>query len=1269
MKRRSRLAAAGAVVALTGALVAAGAITASAEPNSITIDQISGDVLTYGPVTGTMDLAGDSGIVYVDVTNSAGTTRFCETASYAYFDSTWTCAISLEYGDNTIVASAEQDGDPGNPISTTPIVWTFGSTQQATIDSPPSGVTIPTFEQAFTGTGPHMGTVTVEARLAASSDPFAPVCGPIDVGEDGAWDCTATFPSEGTFTVHAVSTLVGGLTGTGSADRSLTVDDPTDLAITAPSEAVAGQAFAVEGTADADDTSAIDVRLGTDVTGTLLCTATWTTGSWTCDSGPLTPGDYTITAWQDTRASASVPVTVLVPAPNVSQPLTWTITEGDDAFFSGTTTYDDVIVDVDVEGLGTCGSGVWAASGSAWGCSPGTPLPGTYSVTIVQQLGTFPSESWVGTLIVEGVLRIGSPGDGDRVTWQAGNFLVVEGTTPSSEQLDVYLDADPTPVCTTTPDTSWACPGIALDPGPHVITASQETLGEASVEVDILLPRPETQPSYTFDEGSTNAVFAGTATYADASTRVTVFEDFGEGPGPQLATTTCPYGTASTYSCMLDLSALSAGSYLVQLVHFLPAQPLIEGSVSERYVYIGSAPSGAPTLGCAFSPAAVSITTSEPGNIGIYTLVPSPDDEGYQLADQGFCGGDTGYRDPSVTFWDDAALGGGEGANECDTGCELTGLLPGIYEVYYAGSGGGSEGEGYFDYLFRIPETPHVSATASSAADVALTGTATAGDIVRVVDGPGQTLCTTTTTGAGAWACTFPKSTAATARALGVDPQSTGISAFSAAVDIPIRIAPLPPTVTPLPPITVAPSAPAGPPAPSIIEWFLETGDLMNLRPGDTFTIGLTGVPQGWTVEIIMHSTPVSLGSRLSDGGPMSMTLTVPQNIESGPHEIEVVATTELGTNYFQHADAQVIGGVDPVAEPSPGPDDAEDAGAGSPAGAGSDRNDPAAPSGITGKLAPLSAIVANPAAIAIAGGLALALLFLVALPTELLNSSLSSNTSRLGRAYGAVDGAMTKAQDWLIRVTRSRAVAAGILVVLVAVIYGFVDPGFGFDIVSLRLVLSLGIAFFVLTFIASWISGMIIRRAWGAMGVVAMQPSIILFAIVGVIVARVLDFSPGFLVGVAIGLELLQASRTVTAKAVFVQLGVVTGLSLAAWVVYSFFTPGNDFFGMLLEDSMVAVTAEGLTGALIAVFPLKFLDGRELWDVSKRLWVAAFLIVSTAFALLVLPTAIEGTDVSDYGTWLVVFAVFGLVSLAVWLVFVRADAKAAKADDEKVDA
>jgi hypothetical protein len=357
----------------------------------------------------------------------------------------------------------------------------------------------------------------------------------------------------------------------------------------------------------------------------------------------------------------------------------------------------------------------------------------------------------------------------------------------------------------------------------------------------------------------------------------------------------------------------------------------------------------------------------------------------------------------------------------------------------------------------------------------------------------------------------------------------------------------------------------------------------------------------------------------------------------------------------------------DETPDEMPADDDLD--GLGIPGAMGAERGDPGARSALSDALAPVSAIVANPATLAIAGGLALALLFLVALPTELLNSSLSSNTTRLGRVYGTVDGALTRAQDWFIKVTHSRALAAAVITTVIALVYGFVDPGFGFDIVSLRLVLSLAIAFFLLSYGASWLSGVIIKRAWGATGIVALQPSIILFAIVGVVVARILDFSPGFLVGVAIGLELIQASKAVSARAVFVQVAVVTGFSLAAWIAYSFFSPGDAFLGRLLEDTLVAVTAEGLTGALIAVFPLRFLDGRELWEVSKRLWVAAFLVVAAAFALLVLPTAIQGTDVADYGTWLLVFAVFGAISLAVWFVFARAAAREEKAEESTVDA
>jgi hypothetical protein len=963
------------------------------------------------------------------------------------------------------------------------------------------------------------------------------------------------------------------------------------------------------------------------------------------------------------------------------------------------------------------------------------------------------------------------------------------------------------------------------------------------VNFSVLLPRPSVdEHDGTFSHGVATIPFTGQTMYEGASTRVELHEGQGEGTNSTPTSVTDCVIVGSGWRCEIDGSTLPPGGYTAIFSHFLPGDPDV-GSYQNwtEFVITG------PVLTCEFAPESFAVTDSRGYDTTLYTLAPFT--EGWQLAPAAFCGTNAGNQFPQGTTFTDVMYTGDWGA-----------LPPGIYELYLSGGESGGEGEGVYDFVFTIPETPVIRDVASDGTTITLTGIATPGNDLRVDDGGGAQLCLTVPDGEGLWECTFPKSAASIARATDIDSESRGMSAYSGDVTIPVLstastatvrclfspgglvatttdpnvilryepiepsegafietfgscsgraglqptsvpgygawtgcspsctltelspglhslwymrsdidesggigtdtpgyepyqfffrvpetpplatltatgsgvdgdeirvvdqggstlcttvvasgtwgcsfprgtstaarafaidpasggmsayssalpvpaavVPPTPPTTPTAPTAPIAPVLPTLPLTPATVNLLVEFPDLSNLKPGQHFTVTISALPEGWNVEVIMHSTPRSLGTATATGAPMTLDLTVPKDIEPGPHRLEVVATTPLGTSYFENADANVVGGTDPVDEPTEEPD-GEETGSGGAGGAGGavDRGDPGAPSALTDSIAPLARIIDNPVSIAIAGGLALALLFLVALPTELLNSSLSSNSSRLGRVYGTVDRALTRAQDWLIRFTRSRAIAAGLLVVLVAIIYGFVDPGFGFDIVSLRLVLSLGIAFFLLSFVASWISGLIIRRAWGAIGVVAMQPTIILFAVIGVIVARILEFSPGFLVGVAIGLELLQASKQVTARAVFVQIGVVTGLALAAWVVYSLFTPGNDFAGMLVEDTMVALTAEGLTGALIAVFPLKFLDGRDLWEVSKRLWAAAFLLVSTAFALLVLPTAIEGTDVADYGVWLLVFAVFGLVSLAVWLIFVRADKRAAATEREEVDA
>lgn len=995
-----------------------------------------------------------------------------------------------------------------------------------------------------------------------------------------------------------------------------------------------------------------------------LCTATVVDGAWSCTTtAPLNAGTSTYSALQTisfepfTQIRDDITMTVSLPVPTVSAPTV--VPAAGTASFEGGNGYAGatiVVAVTDPVGTGlSCSTGTLATSG-AWGCSipfdAELPPDSTVTVSVTQSLSGNSDRATTHQFDVAAEppaqVTIDTPADGSAYTWNGGLFATIDGRAPLGNPVSILIDGSPIAACTgLTVDTfgQWDCGSLNLSPGGHTIVA-QQIVGETPVTdtavVDVEVPAPDVNGLPLFATQNDHSYTLG-GPFALAGYVVQVLID--GNPGCET------YVFEDSWTCDLNLNGLPLGVYTLDISQSPADSEVIVTSQKASHSLSIQVPSSAPILECAFAPNG-GFEVSSPQEMSTFRIHQVFEDIGSSAGDnfdrQGYCNGSPGSplpNDDYSFFFDLVAT--------CSPACSESGLAPGLYEVYHTVSDiDQTPGVSYepHSYLFTVPEAPTIATAASTTNSVILSGAATPGDGIRIVRDNGTNLCTTTANGAGAWACAFPKSSASTARAIAVDQASGGMSAYSSSRNIPIFVAP----VTP-PPTTATLET-----LPTLVTWFLEFGgDLSNLKPGDTFTLYVSGMPEGTEMEVWMHSTPRLLGTATGTGAPMQLELTVPEDIESGAHEIEMVAVTPLGTNYFFTSDATVVGGVDPTEVPEESVDDNE----GASGGSGSvDRSDPAAPSALTGSIAPVAQIVDNPVTIAIAGGLALALLFLVALPTELLNSSLSSNTSRLGRVYGTIDGALTKAQDWLIRFTHSRAIAAGLLVVLIAVIYGFVDPGFGFDIVSLRLVLSLGIAFFLLSFVASWISGLIIRRAWGAIGVIAMQPTIILFAVVGVIVARILEFSPGFLVGVAIGLELLQASKQVSARAVFVQIGVVTGLALAAWVVYSVFTPGNDFVGMLVDDTMVAVTAEGLTGALIAVFPLKFLDGRELWEVSKRLWVGAFLLVAVAFALLVLPTAIEGTDVGDYGVWLLVFAVFGLVSLAVWLIFVRADKRAAAA-------
>ncbi|CAN5127141.1 hypothetical protein BH09ACT5_BH09ACT5_02230 [soil metagenome] len=487
-----------------------------------------------------------------------------------------------------------------------------------------------------------------------------------------------------------------------------------------------------------------------------------------------------------------------------------------------------------------------------------------------------------------------------------------------------------------------------------------------------------------------------------------------------------------------------------------------------------------------------------------------------------------------------------------------------------------------------------------------------------------------------------------------------------------INAAPVLPTTGPSATPTPVPT-PSATPTRIPLTWTLTmTGVNGPLRPGQTVGLSSSGIPAGSEVIAELHSTPIELGTTIvKPDGTFSFTVKIPKNVEPGDHHIVVsvvppgeepsIVESPVEIQLDDEAPApQAVVADDPPASPH---DETT-------------RNDQESPTALTGSVPTLFDIITNPVALGIAAGLALIIMLLVAIPAEVLNATIESNTDRFGGFFGRIQLALNRATEWFIGVTRTPIIASALLILLTSIIFGFVDPHFGIDLASLRLVLSVGTALFIVTFVASRITGAIVGRAWKLESSIGMQPAALLFAVLGVVIARVLDFSPGFLVGLVIGLELShRATELQRIRAIVIEFSVITGLGLLAWLGYSLVVAAQgdaplDFVTGYVQDTLVAVTSEGLTAVVIALIPVAFLDGKKIWERSKRLWVLIFAIVATAFSLLVLPTALAGQEIADVGWWVLVLVGFAVVTVGV-TVWLRATSKSGASEEPaaKVDA
>jgi hypothetical protein len=328
-------------------------------------------------------------------------------------------------------------------------------------------------------------------------------------------------------------------------------------------------------------------------------------------------------------------------------------------------------------------------------------------------------------------------------------------------------------------------------------------------------------------------------------------------------------------------------------------------------------------------------------------------------------------------------------------------------------------------------------------------------------------------------------------------------------------------------------------------------------------------------------------------------------------------------------------------------------------------RDESGAPSALTNALRTLQQVLSNPAVLVTAAGSGAALLLFVAFPAELLNATLAKQYERL---FGRLRIMKLRwVQQLRAKLAAAPFVSGTAMIAFTALAFGFVDPHFGFDITSLRLVLALGIALFIVGYLSNAMTSWIVREKWHIGAALDAKPLALILTVVGVLLSRLLGFSPGFLIGLILGISLTGAANAVQrSRMVMLHTGIILGFGIAAWVGYSALIAGTNgepdgFLRALAIDTLAAVTAEGITALLVGLLPFRFLEGEELFAASKPRWAATYLVVLVAFCLIVLPDAANWEELgASLWTWLAVLVCFTLASLAIYLYFRRRTSRAA---------
>jgi hypothetical protein len=285
----------------------------------------------------------------------------------------------------------------------------------------------------------------------------------------------------------------------------------------------------------------------------------------------------------------------------------------------------------------------------------------------------------------------------------------------------------------------------------------------------------------------------------------------------------------------------------------------------------------------------------------------------------------------------------------------------------------------------------------------------------------------------------------------------------------------------------------------------------------------------------------------------------------------------------------------------------------------------------------------------------AVAFLLLFAFPFELFNSTVEENYDEI-RGYFHLPPRLAGEGTRLGRIASFFGLTA-----ITAVTVGFLSPDFGLNLNSVVLALGFMVALLVMSLAFSLPADIGIHRRTGEWGKLNFLPGTVLVAIVMVALSRAFHFQPGYLYGALAGLAFASAlSKADQGKLTAANWVWALTLSVGAWLLRmpvseAAAQPDASVWWIGVEACLVLVFLWGVEGLVVAMLPMRFLDGRKVIDWNRVVWsILMFLGVFAAVHVLMSPTSGYVGHTSGEVTVgvVVLFLIFGAMSVGLWAYF-----------------